>query len=114
MAGIFSVMLGAIAAVLIDGALLIAHTDMLITLFMGAFTIGLGIALVTTGTGYLPAAEVSLLVLVESVLGPLWPWVFLGESLTKFEIIGGTITLAAVITMTIAGRNNPHDTPARP
>ena len=45
-------------------------------LFMGAFTIGLGIALVTTGTGYLPAAEVSLLVLIESVLGPLWPWVF--------------------------------------
>jgi drug/metabolite transporter (DMT)-like permease len=39
---------------------------------------------------------------------------FLDESLTKFEIIGGTITLAAVITMTIAGRNNPHDTPARP
>ena len=113
MAGIFSVILGAIAAVLIDGALLIAHTDMLITLFMGAFTIGLGIALVTTGTGYLPAAEVSLLVLVESVLGPLWPWLFLGETLTKFEIIGGTITLAAVITMTIAGRNSRHDTPAR-
>jgi drug/metabolite transporter (DMT)-like permease len=38
---------------------------------------------------------------------------FLGESLTKFEIIGGTITLAAVITMTIAGRNSRHDTPAR-
>ena len=51
LADIFSVMLGAIATLLIDGGLLIAHTDMLITLFMGAFTIGLGIALVTTGTG---------------------------------------------------------------
>jgi hypothetical protein len=39
--------------------------------------------------------------------------VFLGESLTKFEITGGTITLAAVITMTIAGRNSRYDTPAR-
>ena len=55
----------------------------------------------------------SLLALVESVLGPLWPWVFLDESLKKFEIIGGTITLAAVITMTIAGRISRHDAPAR-
>ena len=71
---------------------------MLITLFMGAFTIGLGITLVITGTGYLPAAEVSLLVL--------------DESLTRFEIIGGPITLAAVITMTITGRIGRHDAPA--
>jgi len=60
--------------------------------------------LVTTGTGYLPAAEVSLLVLIESVLGPLWPWVFLGEALSKFEIIGGVITLLAVIAMTLASQ----------
>ena len=102
MAGIFSAALGAGAAFLLDGGIGIKQTDLAIILFMGAFTIGLGIALVTTGTGYLPAAEVSLLVLIESVLGPLWPWVFLGEALTHMEIIGGAITLAAVIAMTLA------------
>ena len=65
----------------------------------------------TTGTGYLPAAEVSLLVLIESVLGPLWPWIFLGEALTNMEIIGGTITLAAVIAMTFASQKQPAVTP---
>ena len=104
MAGVFSAALGAVAAFLLDGGIGIDQTDLAIILFMGAFTIGLGIALVTTGTGYLPAAEVSLLVLIESVLGPLWPWVFLGEALSKFEIIGGVITLLAVIAMILASQ----------
>ena len=104
MAGIFSAALGAVAAFLLDGGIGINQTDLAIILFMGAFTIGLGIALVTTGTGYLPAAEVSLLVLIESVLGPLWPWLFLGEALLKLEIIGGAITLLAVITMTLVSQ----------
>ena len=112
MAGVFSAILGGVVAFLLDGGLAIKQSDMLIILFMGAFTIGLGIALVTTGTGYLPAAEVILLVLIESVLGPLWPWVFLGESLSKLEIIGGAITLAAVVTMTVASQR-PATTTAR-
>ena len=72
---------------------------------MGAFTIGLGIALVTTGTGYIPAAEVSLLVLMESVLGPIWPRVFLGEPITIYGIVGGVITLIAATAFTIYSHN---------
>lgn len=105
MGGLFSMGIGAIAATIYDGGLIIGQADILIILFMGAFTIGLGIALVITGTGYLPAAEVSLLVLIESVLGPTWPWLFLGESVTNAEIIGGCITLAAVIALTLATRD---------
>ena len=72
---------------------------------MGAFTIGIGIALVTTGTGYIPAGEVSLLVLIESVLGPIWPWVFLDEPVTNYEVVGGTITLLAVMVFTFYDSN---------
>ena len=104
MAGFFSVFIGSVTAVFFDGGIVISPFDILIILFMGAFTIGLGIALVTTGTGYLPAAEVSLLVLIESVLGPIWPWVFLGEPVTTYEIIGGAITLLAVIAFTLLSR----------
>lgn len=110
MACIFSLCLGAFAALILDGNLAISTSDIAIIFFMGACTIGLGIALVTTGTGYLPAAEVSLLVLTESVLGPIWPWVFLGEAMSKFEIIGGAITLAAVITLIIVSRTGSQDT----
>jgi DME family drug/metabolite transporter len=77
---------------------------------MGAFTIGIGIAFVTWGTAYVPAAEVSLLVLIESVLGPVWPWLFLGEALSLSEIIGGTVVLAAVAVLALTARDKTqHD-----
>jgi len=74
------------------------------TLFMGAFTIGIGIAFVTWGTAYVPAAEVSLLVLIESVLGPVWPWIFLGEAMSNLEIIGGFVVLCAVVLLALTSR----------
>ena len=106
MAGVFSILLGGFTALIFDGDLAISHSDILIILFMGAFTIGIGIALVTTGTGYIPAGEVSLLVLIESVLGPIWPWVFLGEPITNYELVGGTITLLAVMAFTVYDNNS--------
>ena len=65
---------------------------------MGIFGIGIGIALVTWGASYVPAAEVSVIVLIESVLGPIWPWLFLGEVMTFSEILGGLLILGSVIT----------------
>ena len=60
---------------MLGNGLAISTPDLLLTLFMGAFTISIGIALVTWGTGYVPAAG-GLLTLTESVLGPIWPWMF--------------------------------------
>ena len=78
---------------------------------MGAFTIGIGIALVTWGTGYVPAAEVSL-TLTESVLGPIWPWIFLGQAMTVTEIGGGAIVLGAVALLALATRDLRQVKPA--
>ena len=63
--------------------------------------IGIGIAFVTWGTSYVPAAEVSLLVLLESVLGPIWVWLFANEAMTTPEMIGGAIVLVAVAAQAI-------------
>ena len=105
------VVLGAVASLAFGNGLGISTPDLLLTLFMGAFTIGIGIALVTWGTGYVPAAEVSLLVLTESVLGPLWPWIFLGQAMTMTEIAGGITVLAAVAGLALATRDRNPDTP---
>ena len=58
--GVMALAAGGVAASLLGNGLSISTPDLLLTLFMGAFTIGIGIALVTWGTGYVPAAEVSL------------------------------------------------------
>ena len=104
--GAFACLIGLIASLLLNHGLLISSYDMSLSLFMGAFTIGLGITLVTTGTPFVPAAEVSLLVLIESVLGPIWVWIFLSEAMTTFELVGGILIFAALI---ILARKN--DTP---
>ena len=103
------VVLGAVASLTYGSGLGISTPDLLLTLFMGAFTIGIGIALVTWGTGYVPAAEVSLLVLIESVLGPIWPWIFLGQAMTITEITGGATVLAAVAGLALATRDRHSD-----
>ena len=99
--GVFSCLLAFGCALTIGSGVAISTYDLGITLFMGAFTIGLGIALVTWGTPYVPAAEVSLLVLLESVLSPVWVWLFLGEDLTARELTGGALVLASVGIMVV-------------
>ena len=108
--GVFACIMGGVTAMLFGEGLAISAYDLGVTLFMGAFTIGIGIAFVTWGTAYVPAAEVSLLVLVESVLGTLWPWFFLGEAMSRLELVGGGVVLAAVVVSALTSRGRPrHD-----
>ena len=104
--GIFACGLNAVIAVTIGSGLAISGWDLGLSLVMGAFTIGLGIALVTWAASYLPAAEVSILVLIESVTGPIWVWLFLNEGTTVSTLIGGAIVLGAVVLQTAAGNQN--------
>ncbi|WGI20667.1 DMT family transporter [Amylibacter sp. IMCC11727] len=111
--GALSCAIAALCGLSIGGGLSVSPYDLMICLVMGAFTIGIGIGLVTWGTPYVPAAEVSLLVLLESVLSPIWVWVFLGEVMTNREIIGGGIVLAAVAALALVSTNKKRALKAR-
>ncbi|EBA03127.1 hypothetical protein RB2150_17284 [Rhodobacterales bacterium HTCC2150] len=110
--GVFCMAFGVIFSLSSGSDLAVSSYDLWLILFMGGFTIGIGIAFVTWGTSYLPAAEVSLLVLLESVLGPIWVWIFVNEAMTWPEMLGGTIVLAAITAQAVAGRCNEKLTPA--
>lgn len=99
--GVICVAIGASMAFLIGTGLRVLTLDLVIILGMGAFGIGIGIALVTWGASHVPAAEVSILVLIESVLGPVWPWVFLNEAMTLSEIFGGALVLGSVVVFAL-------------
>ena len=43
-----------------------------------------------------PASNVSLLLLLETVLGPAWVWLALGEALTPRMLLGGGIVVVAI------------------
>jgi len=99
--GVICVVIGASMAFLIGTGLRVLTLDLVIILGMGAFGIGIGIALVTWGASHVPAAEVSILVLIESVLGPVWPWVFLNEAMRLSEIFGGALVLGSVVVFAL-------------
>lgn len=101
--GVFACGLNAVITIALGSGLVISSWDLGLSLFMGAFTIGLGIAFVTWAASYLPAPEVSILVLIESVTGPIWVWLFLGEGTTINALIGGAIVLGAVILQSALG-----------
>ena len=99
--GVICVVIGASMAFLIGTGLRVLTLDLVIILGMGAFGIGIGIALVTWGASHVPAAEVRILVLIESVLGPVWPGVFLNEAMTLSEIFGGALVLGSVVVFAL-------------
>ncbi len=58
--------------------------------------IALGTSLMTLGPRYLSAPEVSLLILLESVLAPILVWVTLGEHPGYWAVFGGGIVIGAL------------------
>ena len=94
--GCFSGIFGLFSSIFISQTMSVSTFDLYVMLFMGAFAIGLGICLVTLAAPFVPSAEVSILVLLESVLGPLWVWNFLNETMSGSELVGGLIILMSV------------------
>jgi drug/metabolite transporter (DMT)-like permease len=95
----FAIVLSIILAHTYGDGLIITAKDMWLSFALGAFTIGIGIAFVAWGAPYLPAANVGVLVLIESILAPVWVWIFLNLPMKYQEITGGIIILCAVLIL---------------
>jgi len=70
--------------------------DLIISIYLGVFQVGVGFTLVVLGSRYVPAAQVGLLALVEPVLAPVWAWMGVGEVPSLATIVGGTIIFLAI------------------
>jgi drug/metabolite transporter (DMT)-like permease len=69
--------------------------------YLGVFQIGLAYMLLTSAMRHLPALEVSLLLLIEPVLNPLWTWLMHGEVPGSWVIAGGAIIVAATAARSV-------------
>jgi len=63
--------------------------------YLGVFQIGLAYVFLTNAVSHLPALEVSLLLLLEPVLNPVWTWIVRGEDPGVWTIVGGVVIVAA-------------------
>lgn len=70
----------------------------------GGVQLGVGLVLFAVGARMAPAADVSLVALLEVVLGPLWVWIAVGEDPGRAALVGGAVVVAAVASTAVAGR----------
>lgn len=71
--------------------------DIAILAVLGFFQLGLPCMLMVHAAKSLSAPEVSLLALLEVLLGPLWAWLGAGEIPAQETLIGGAVVLAALV-----------------
>lgn len=63
---------------------------------MGLFQMPVASVLLMKATRYLPSPEVSLFLLIETVLGPVWVWLILNEQVPAMTLVGGAAILGAI------------------
>ena len=68
----------------------------------GLVQMPLALYLMTIGTRHLPAAEVSLFLLLETVLAPIWVWMVLAELPPSATLAGGGLIVLTLIMHSMA------------
>jgi len=71
--------------------------SMLILAFLGIVQIGFAFIFFTKGIKHIPALEANLVGTLEPILNPVWVFLFYGESVGRFAILGGLVVLIGVV-----------------
>jgi len=99
-AGIFAAIIGLFVA----GNISISLHDLFLAFLAGFFQIGFGFILITIGSQTTPAAVVGVLMLTESVFGPLWAWLFINEVPPISVLAGGSIIIFSILLQSFFSR----------
>jgi drug/metabolite transporter (DMT)-like permease len=70
--------------------------DAAIVLLLGLVCLPISLALIIRGPRYLAASQVGLILLLETVFGPYWVWIAIGERADARTIVAGVLILATV------------------
>ena len=92
-AGVSSCVIG----FLLSSKLVISPHDIFLGFLAGFFQVGFGFIFITIGARTTPSAMVGIIMLSESVLGPIWAFLFVSERPSMYGLIGGAIILFAVL-----------------
>jgi drug/metabolite transporter (DMT)-like permease len=71
---------------------------------MGLLQLAVPLLFYARGARSVPAVTLTLIVMLDAVLNPLWPWLVLGETPSQSDFIGGSIIIGAVMISIFGGR----------
>ena len=79
----------------IDSFMLI-EKDLIIVPLMCILCVAIPFVLVTIAPRFIPAAEVNLFFLLETIIGPIWVWFVIKEQPSLETLIGGLVIVATI------------------
>ena len=99
---IVSMLVIAIVALLVSAdSWRVGLRDLAMCFIWGGLLTGIGNVLFAASAKYLLAAEMTLFMLIEFALGPVWVWLFIGEVPTLWTIVGGIMIMGAVVVRAV-------------
>lgn len=71
--------------------------ELLLLALMGPLQLSIPLVFYIKGARSVPAVTLSLIAMLDAVLNPLWPWLFVGERPEPSSFAGGAVIIVAVL-----------------
>ncbi|HLY39345.1 MAG TPA: DMT family transporter [Candidatus Binatia bacterium] len=89
--------------------------DLVILALLGTVQLATAYVLFVRGIRHVPAAEASLVSMLEPIANPVWVFLAFGERPSGYALVGGVVVLAAIAGRTLASRDAvPGPVPVAP
>tara|TARA_A100001035_G_C27738294_1_gene480231 strand:+ start:355 stop:1218 length:864 start_codon:yes stop_codon:yes gene_type:complete len=95
-AAVVGKMFVALFALFFVESFLLVDRDLLIIPIMCIFCVAIPFVLVTIAPRFIPAAEVNLFFLLETIIGPIWVWLIIKEQPSVETLLGGIIIVVTI------------------
>lgn len=94
---LFAGLIALVVALPLGWPLTASWRDVGVLAVMGVFQLGLGCLLLMLAVPHLSAAEIGLLSLLETTMGPVWVWLGIGERPSDLALVGGVIVITSLL-----------------
>ena len=89
--------IAAVTLPLLWGQLAVPWRDVIWCFMLGGFISALPNVLFIIASRHLVAAELTLFMLLEFALGPVWVWLFINEIPARWTVVGGSLVVGSVL-----------------
>ena len=104
---ISTVLVIAVAGITKHDRLGISMDDLLLCMLWGGVLSGFTSVCFIVASRYIAAAEVTLFMLLEFALGPIWVWLFVNEVPSQWTLLGGALVIAAIVARSLLELRQP-------
>ena len=98
---ISTVLIIAVAGIIEHDTLGLSKNDLLLCIFWGGILSGFTSVCFIVASRHILAAEVTLFMLLEFALGPLWVWLFVNEVPSPWTLLGGALVITAILVRSL-------------